>query len=358
LITTIAVLQCVEKGLFTLDEDVSRIVSEVGKTQVLTGFDENDKPQYEDKNQTITLNLLLTHSSGFGYDIGPPLSKWRALRGEAPMSGDTFEEKVALPLIAQPGTQFEYGVGVDWAGRMVERVTKLDLEDYFRQHIFAPLGIKHASFRPRRHEAIKTKMIDLNPDDPEGLGRAGISGFGLDNDPKDCTGGGGCYMSPLDYVKILHSILANDEKLLQRKTVDLMFEPHLPAEAHKAFNKKLGDENENWYWGQGLPVGTKRDYGYGGLLVQEAQPGWYNEGTMVWGGGISLVWFIDRKAGLCGMGAPQFHMRDMPAKRKPGEEPKPWREGGKIYELLTTEIKQVFREKIYEVYDQWKKGQA
>jgi CubicO group peptidase (beta-lactamase class C family) len=83
LMTTVAALQCVEKGLFTLDEDVTRILPEWKDADILTGFDDEGKPKLVKAKNTITLRKLLSHSSGMGYDLmDPNLIKWRETRGE------------------------------------------------------------------------------------------------------------------------------------------------------------------------------------------------------------------------------------------------------------------------------------
>jgi len=85
LLTTVAALQCVEKGLLSLDTDVSDILHEWKTSEILTGFDESGEPQLSKATNTITLRQLLTHSSGMGYDfLSPELAKWRRWRGEKP----------------------------------------------------------------------------------------------------------------------------------------------------------------------------------------------------------------------------------------------------------------------------------
>jgi len=93
LLTTIAALQCVEKGLWSLDADVSDILPEWRTSEILTGFDESGEPQLSKATNTITLRQLLTHSSGMGYDfLSPELAKWRRCRGEEP--GPSLEPMV------------------------------------------------------------------------------------------------------------------------------------------------------------------------------------------------------------------------------------------------------------------------
>lgn len=85
LMTTIAVLQCVEKGLLSLDEDISTVLSEWKTPNVLTGFDEGGQPILKHATKKLTLRHLLTHSSGMAYSFSSPaLIKWRKSRGEDP----------------------------------------------------------------------------------------------------------------------------------------------------------------------------------------------------------------------------------------------------------------------------------
>lgn len=83
LLTTIAALQCVEKGLLSLDADISNVLPEWEAPEILTGFDDAGEPQLKKATKHITLRQLLTHSSGMGYDfLSPGLAKWRQWKGE------------------------------------------------------------------------------------------------------------------------------------------------------------------------------------------------------------------------------------------------------------------------------------
>lgn len=95
LLTTIAALQCVERGQLSLDTDVSDILPEWKTAEILTGFNENGEPQLSKTTPRITLRQLLTHSSGMGYDfLSADLAKWRQWRGEKP--GPSPEPLVGL----------------------------------------------------------------------------------------------------------------------------------------------------------------------------------------------------------------------------------------------------------------------
>lgn len=84
LVTSIAVLQCVEKGLLSLDDDVSTILPEWSSREILTGFnEETGEPVLQRSEGKLTLKHLLTHSSGMAYDIIiPALMQWWKWKGE------------------------------------------------------------------------------------------------------------------------------------------------------------------------------------------------------------------------------------------------------------------------------------
>lgn len=93
----------------------------------------------------ITLRMLMSHTAGFGYTFfHPEVKAWCESKG-----GDEFDGKWAMlqsPLLAEPGTDWNYGSNMDWAGKMLEKVSGQTLGEYCRQHIFEPLGCKDISF--------------------------------------------------------------------------------------------------------------------------------------------------------------------------------------------------------------------
>lgn len=340
LITTIAALQCVEDGLLTLTGDVSSVAPELAAKQVITGFsDDGETPILEPAARPITLEMLLTHSAGTSYDfLVPRIAKWnQKFNPLEEGKRRPVEESFRYPLGFQPGSSWMYGTGPDWAGRLVERVTGRTLGEHVQQRICDPLGLNSAQFYPVTREDLRARLVDLNPDDPEALGRAAFGGGGDSNKrTRGDFGGHGLFMPTTDYVKVLHSLLANDGKLLKTATVDNMFEHHLSPEAtaghHAALAGPMGV-----FFRVGIDAKTKVGHGLGGVLLLEDVDGWYGERTLTWGGGLTIAWFIDRKNDLCGIGAVQAKL---PVDR---EE----------VELL----KQTFRLDIYRKHAEWKKQQ-
>ncbi|KAH6838589.1 calcium-activated chloride channel-domain-containing protein [Chaetomium sp. MPI-CAGE-AT-0009] len=308
LITSIAALQCVEDGLLTLDGDLSSIAPELARLPVLSSDDEGAEP--EPAQRPITLAMLLTHTSGLSYDfLLPRLAQWKRVN-EPPLAAGArrpVEEAFAYPLAFQPGTGWMYGTGLDWAGRVVERVTGVSLGDYVRRRVTGPLGIApdDAQFYPVRGDGVRARLVDLNPEDPEGVGLAVLGGSGeVNRRSQGDFGGHGMFMTGEGYVKILRSLLANDGKLLRPETVDNMFQNHIGPDAVEGHRAVMRGPTGPFFR-LGTDESAKLGHGLGGLLILEDIDGWYGENTMSWGGGLSFAWFIDRKNDLCGLGAVQ-----------------------------------------------------
>lgn len=336
LIATIAALQCVEDGLLTLHGDLSTVAPELTNKEVITGFSEDgETPILEPATRPVTLEMLLTHSSGLVYHFMNPLvAKWREKFSAPDEAGRrSVEELFNYPLGFQPGEGWMYGPGLDWAGRIVERVTGLTLGEHIQHRIFDHLGIKDGQFFPVTREDLRARMVDLNPDDPEGLGRAVLGGGGdMNLRTRGDFGGHGLFLPGDDYIKILRSILANDGKLLKPATVDDMFEHHLSPEATESHRAALKSPM-GVFFRVGIEPEMKAGHGLGGLLMRQDVDGWYGDRTLTWGGGLTFAWFIDRKNDLCGIGAVQAALP--------------------VDGQLIEELKQVFRRDVYRKRAAW-----
>ncbi|KAL2870540.1 serine hydrolase domain-containing protein [Aspergillus lucknowensis] len=339
ILTTIAALQCVEDGLLTLTGDLSTLAPELASKQVLTGFaPDGETPILENATRNITLEMLLTHSSGLAYHfLHADIGKWRekfAPQNET-ARGLTVEELFSYPLAFQPGSSWMYGPGLDWAGRIIERATGRTLLEFMQKRIFDPLDITDAQFYLVTRPELRERLVDLNPDDPDAVGRAVLGGGtgGPNSRTRGDFGGQGLFMSGQSFIKVLHSILANDGTLLAPRTVEDMFTEHLSPEAKEGHQAALASPG-GIFFRVGVDPEMKMGHGLGGLLTLESVQGWYGERTLTWGGGLTLTWFIDRENDLCGVGAVQA---SLPVDGK-----------------VAMALKQTFRRDIYRKYAAWR----
>ena len=127
-VTTVAVMQLVEAGRIDLDAPASRYLDALGEARVLEGFDEAGQPRLRPPKTAITTRHLLTHTSGFGYDFASSAIRQFMKATGTPSSASAKNASLAIPLLADPGERFNYGISTDWAGKIVEAVSGEDLE--------------------------------------------------------------------------------------------------------------------------------------------------------------------------------------------------------------------------------------
>ncbi|KAI1381655.1 beta-lactamase family protein [Hypoxylon crocopeplum] len=285
--TSVAALQLVEKGLVTLDEDVSRLVPSLAKQEVLTGFADDGTPITRKRQNPITLRQLLTHSAGAGYGfLNPSLGKVAAWK-KTPQDG-TVDGSFDLPLIYEPGEGFEYSSSIDRAGQIVEKLTGQNLEEYMKQHIWGPLGMDSTTFFASNNPSIQARRVPMafrvdptkpvveNPDAPTFT--AGL---------KEPFGGQGLFASMPDHLKLVHSLLVDDEKVLQKETTAIMFRPQLSPASKAALLENM--KHPEWAVGN-WPQTNEYDWGLGGILVDGDKHEYRRNGTMIWSGAANLFW--------------------------------------------------------------------
>ncbi|KAH7087523.1 beta-lactamase/transpeptidase-like protein [Paraphoma chrysanthemicola] len=312
LMTSISAIQLVERGLVGLDEPVYKHIPELESFKILSGFEESSgKPIIKENNTPITLRHLLTHTSGLAYDFtSPSIIKFHAFHGRKPSASGKLLERFSSPLIFEPGTSWAYGPGIDYAGLLVERVSGKTLEEYMKANLWEPLGIKDMTFHLSSRPDLQARFADMSARGPDGRVHytdAHMAYHDSEGKPAtDCMGGQGVFTSAEEYLKILHGLLTTEEngKILKKETVELFFKPNLGEGSKKGIEASLEDESWNNAMG-GAPRSIKKDWGLGGVLILGDLDDGKQSGTMLWGGLPNLIWWVDRKAGLCGLYAGQ-----------------------------------------------------
>ncbi|KAK6387029.1 hypothetical protein LTS17_000294 [Exophiala oligosperma] len=307
LLTSISAMQCVEKGLLELEAPITKILTDFEHPNILVGFDDAGKAKLRkvSSSKQITLRHLLTHTSGFGYiGMNQDLTRFAAevFSEPAAFTLDSPKYSCAVPLIAEPGEKWEYGIGLEWAGKMVERVSGKKLGEYMRENIFDVLGMASTTFRPWDHPVTMARMGGRTwRDHATGKVTLDRSGWFSESErPTEDYGGGGAYSCATDYVKVLMSLLMDDGKLLKSETVNEFFKPQVKDAT--SLQKELTTGPISIGATNGLPKeDCKFNYALGGALCTNGIAGHCGRGMMFWSGLPNSFWFIDREAGCCGM---------------------------------------------------------
>lgn len=250
LMTSLCAMQLVERGLITLDEPVYKHIPELEKFTVLKGLEEETgKPIEEKHTKPITLRLLLTHSSGLTYDLTHPKAlAWLKYHGREPGTSGKLLERFDTPLVFEPGESWMYGPGLDYAGLLVERLTGKTLEEYMKENLWKPLGIKGMTFFLSSRPDLNVRMADMSMRDETGKVRhtewKARYVDGEEKEVQDCMGGQGVFTSAGEYLKILNAVLTCDEneKILKKATLEEFFRPQLGEGSAASLNAVLQDD--------------------------------------------------------------------------------------------------------------------
>src|ERR1700675_293040 len=146
-VTGAGVMQQVERGRLSLDGDIAAILPQLGRVQVLEGFDTDGQPRLRAPKRAITLRHLLTHTAGYAYDWwNGDITRYMELTA-TPGVLSCQNAALALPLIADPGEKWGYGISIDWVGKAIEAVSGQTLDKYLQESLLQPLGMTDTAFK-------------------------------------------------------------------------------------------------------------------------------------------------------------------------------------------------------------------
>ncbi len=284
-LTTVAAMQLVEQGRVALDQPLGAAVPKLAGLQVLDGFGEDGQPRLRPARREVTLHDLLTHTSGFGYDfISEDLARYAAAAGRPAMASG-LNAALEAPLLFDPGERWEYGIGVDWAGKVVEAVSGQTLGAYLAQHVTGPLGMADTRFGcpdSPRLAAIHHRL-------PDGALRPG--GNGQPAAPELESGGGGLYSTARDYGRLLAMLLRGGDGLLRPETVAAMGRDQLGGIDASRLRHVMPPQ----------PPGMSHGWGYGFALNGAPGHAGRSANSLLWSGLANCYYWIDPARQVAGV---------------------------------------------------------
>lgn len=291
LLTSVAAMQLVERGKLTLDEPAARIDATLDAPQVLDGFDAKGVPQLRPARKPITLRHLLTHTSGFSYQL------WDAnvLRyGKAAHNNPALPR---TPLISDPGTRWAYGGSLDRVGRLVEIASGQTLDRYISDNILAPLGMRDTGYAIS--DAQFARQASLHGRKPDGalVARPLVK----QAEPKEFSGGGGLKSTAPDFLVLLQAILNGGglpgKRILRPQTVDLMSVNQtgdIEAGILKTTKPDLSADVDFF-------PGVRLRWGLAGMINIDPVPEGRRAGSQTWAGLYNTYYWIDPAWGVAGV---------------------------------------------------------
>ena len=296
-VTSVAAMQLVEQDELQLEEPIGRVLPELASPQVLEGFDASGAPRLRPARRPITLRHLLTHTAGFGYEFwNPGLIRYVDVTGVPSLRTGKLAA-LRMPLVFDPGERWEYGVNTDWVGRIVEAASGQSLDAYFRDQIFAPLGMTDTGFslsaaQEARLVTVHQRKADgsLEPTATEARAQSEFS-----------SGGGGLYSTGRDYLVFLQMLLHqgrfNGARLLRPETVAMMAQNQI-GEINAGIMKTAMPELSN---DVDFFPGIACKWGLGYMINTQPGPAGRSAGSLTWAGIYNSYYWIDPQKRVAGV---------------------------------------------------------
>lgn len=296
-ITGAAAMQLIEQGRLDLDAPASEVVPQLADAAVLEGFGDDGKPRTRPPRRAITLRHLLTHTSGFSYEIwSDAIVRYQEATGTP---GIITCENAALttPLLFDPGDGWDYGINIDWAGKMVETVSGRTLGQYLREHFFEPLGMNDTAFRIT--DAMRARLAKIHQRGEDGSLEPQME-LEIPQEPEFEMGGGGLYGTVGDYLRFIRMILnrgrANGERVLRPETVDMMSRNQMGEIRVGELKTAIPPLSNDAEFFPGMP----KSWGLSFMINDEEAPTGRSAGSLGWAGLANSFFWIDPAKGIGG----------------------------------------------------------
>lgn len=289
-VTSIAIMQLLEKSKFRLDDPVHWYIPQfknmgVFQAGVFPNF-VTSKPK-----RPMTIKDLLTHMSGLTYNFMYRTNVDDAHRSSDLMRAENLEDFVdtlsKIPLEFSPGDKWNYSVSTDVLGYLVEKLSGQKLDEYFQEHIFEPLGMIDTGFScPEEKKSRLASLYEHNPSGKPNLMEVPSL------DVKMLSGGGGLFSTLSDYYNFASMLLnkgeLNGTRVIGRKTLEYMTMNHLP-DGKDLTEMSESAFSETPYAGVGFGLGFS-------VMTDPAKSQTLSDvGEFGWGGMASTVFFINPK---------------------------------------------------------------
>ncbi len=286
-------MQLVEQGRIGLDDPAEKYLPELGGLKVLERFDPaTGDYSVRPVTKKPTVRHFLTHTSGLAYPFTSAI--WRDFK---PRAGETYP--FGGPLLFDPGERWYYSTSTDVVGRLVEVISGQKLEDYFRQHIFAPLQMADTSYNVPQEKA--SRLVAAQQRAGERMDGA----VALQNPQPGLTiaepvGGGGLASTADDYGRFVRMLLnggaLDGPRVLKAGTVALMGQNHIGAVSVPVHKSALPRSADFTFIADG-----RDKWGLGFLITADQVAGKRSPGSLSWGGINNTYFWIDPSRGIAGV---------------------------------------------------------
>ena len=301
-ITGTAALQLVEDGRLELDAPAKIYAPDIGKLQVLEGFDARGQPRLRPPRRDITTRMLLLHTAGFGYDFFNENYNRLAKEHGQPSVLTATKAALTTPLLFDPGDEWEYGSNIDWVGQVIEGITGRRLGEVMAERIFARLGMDSSAFTLTPD--MRPRLAGMHQREADGALKP-MPDFELPQNPEVHMGGHALYSTVPDYCAFIRMWLNDGAgphgRVLKEETVRMAEKNNLGRMKIKGLPGVIPSLSNYAEFFPGMPKSWALTF----MINDEDAPTGRPAGALAWAGLPNLYYWIDRRNGIGGYWATQ-----------------------------------------------------
>ena len=293
---SMAAMILMDRGKLSADATVESILPEFSQIKLLDGFDAKG-PVLRAPRVKATVRHLATHTSGFAYEF------WNANMGRylqesgAPGILSGLISAMNYPLQFEPGERWDYGIGIDWLGRVVEKIDGRRIDQFCREEIFEPLGMTDTAFEVLPHMAARLAAVAIRGED----GTFGEFALAPPSNPEFYGMGHALYSTAPDYLRFLRMVLnqgaLHGQRIISEAGLNAMLANQIgsvPIPLLKTTAPPITADVE-------LFPGCKKSHSMAFMRFDEDVPGMRHAGSQGWAGVLNSHYWFDPKANVAGL---------------------------------------------------------
>ncbi len=291
-----AAMILMDRGKLSADATVESILPEFAELKVLEGFDEK-RPRLRAPRTKATVRHLATHTSGLVYEFwNTEVPRYMEATGSPSiLSGQAVALK--YPLQFEPGERWDYGIGIDWLGKVVEKVDGRSIDRFCREEIFDPLNMPDTRFEVEEHMAERLAAVKIRGEN----GKFGDFEIAPPSKPEFYGMGHALYSTAPDYLRFLRMFLnkgaLDGARVLSEKGLETMLANQIgdiPIPLLKTAVPAITADCE-------LFPGKRKSHSMAFMRIEEDVPGMRHAGSQGWAGVLNTHYWWDPKADLAGL---------------------------------------------------------
>ncbi len=293
---SMAAMILMDRGQLSADATVESILPEFGELKLLDGVSP-DGPRLRAPRVKATVRHLATHTSGLVYEFwNEDMPRYMAASGAVSiLSGLTAS--MNYPLQFEPGTRWDYGIGIDWLGRVVEKVSGQRVDAFCRDEIFGPLGMRDTAFEVEPHMAARLAQVGIRGED----GRFSEYPLAPPSSPEFYGMGHALYSTAPDYMRFLRMVMnggtLDGTRIVSAAGLAAMLANQIgdtPIGVLKSVVSPLSADAEFF-------PGRRKSHSMAFMRFEEDVPGMRQAGSQAWAGVLNSHYWFDPKSDVIGL---------------------------------------------------------